>query len=184
MEATQALEFLETLSINYHQLAGQHDLELMPPRRLDLLIEQNRPAGPYIQAAWFGRMGSILSVWSLWEYYSRVCCERLPKPVKRHRRDSCVAWVGQSLQANDIPFRAEPWFTAANTLRNLITHYNGRVVDRKAEKMLADVRAFTAFSNMDLFADHYVNIQTEHVSGYFWEIEEFIRDTAEFIPES
>src|SRR5437660_9213511 len=97
----QALEFLETLWANYHRLAEQVDLELMSSDRRDLLIEQNPPARPFLQAAWFGRQGYIISAWSLWEYYSRVFCDGLPNTVVRKPRESCVDWVERSLAANN-----------------------------------------------------------------------------------
>jgi transcriptional regulator with XRE-family HTH domain len=178
MHSAQALEFLETLWANYHRLSEQVDLELMSSDRRDRFIEQNPPVRPFLQAAWFGRQGYIVSVWSLWEYYSRVFCEGLPNIVGRKPRESCVNWVGRSLAANHIPFPGKDWFSGANALRNLIAHYSGRVTEAGAQRYFKNAKKVT-FQNLELLPDNYVNIQTEHVSAFHWEIGEFVRDMAQ-----
>jgi hypothetical protein len=180
MNAAQALQFLDTLRTNYQRLAQEVDIELMPRQRFDQLIEGNAPYEPFMQAAQFGRQGAIVSAWSLWEYYSRALCERLPTSVRRERRDSCVTWVGRSLTANGISFPTEgnqDWFSGANALRNIIAHASGRVADSRARNQLLAAR--NVFPDLELFTDNYVAIRTEHVSTFHWKIEEFIRQTAE-----
>jgi hypothetical protein len=73
MHPQQAIAFLDILRENYLRGAELWDLELMPSDRLDSLLAQNPllKANPFFEAAWFGRQGAIVAVWSLWDCYSR-----------------------------------------------------------------------------------------------------------------
>jgi transcriptional regulator with XRE-family HTH domain len=175
MNSAQALQFLDTLWANFRRVGASVDIEQMSHDRREFLIKQNPPARPFIQAAWFSRQGYIISAWSLWEYYSRVFCDGLPKIVARDRHQSCVDWVERSLSANSIPFPRRHWFSGGNALRNLIAHYSGRAIDSAGQRHYRNAKKF-AFPDLDLFADNYVNIQKDHVSLIHWEIGEFIRD--------
>ena len=179
MNAELALQFLDILKTNYLRLAREVDLVLMPSERRDRLIERNASYGPFLQATQFGRQGAIISVWSLWEHYSRLFCEGLPTSLRKEGRDSCVTWVGRCLAANGISFPDEgnqDWFSGANALRNMIAHYSGRVVESRARNLLETAKR--AFPSIELFADDYVAIQPQHVSAFYWNIGEFIRQTA------
>jgi transcriptional regulator with XRE-family HTH domain len=177
MTPVQAHEYLETLWANFHRVAEQVDLELMSPDRRDMLIKQNPPARPFLQAAWFGRQGFIISAWSLWEYYSRVLCEGLTHKMQKKPRESSVLWVGRSLVANSISFPRQDWFSGANALRNLIAHYSGIVIESGARRHFEKAK-MDAFPELELYADNFVMIQSEDVSAFYSEIGEFIREMA------
>jgi DNA-binding XRE family transcriptional regulator len=176
MQPAQALEFLGILWENYHRLAQQVDLYLMPPAVFDAHVEQKVLVRPLRIASWFARQGYFISAWSLWEYYSRVFCERLPNTVPRNRHESCVDWVGRWLAANNIPFPRQKWFSGANALRNLIAHYSGRVTHPRALTLMNNAKA--AFPKLESYADDYVVIESEHASELQFEIDEFIRNVA------
>jgi hypothetical protein len=180
MTSAQALQFLGILWSNYHRLAKQVDLDLMPPDARDVHIENQSAMGPFIRAAWFGRQGYIISAWSLWEYYSRAFCLRLP--VKAYDgAGSCVDKVGRALQPNSIFFPQQDWFTGANALRNIIAHYSGLVVGSRARNLFAAAKT-VAFPHLELCPDNYVQLQPETASGLQWEIEEFIRQIPQPTP--
>src|SRR4051812_47051452 len=103
MSPEQALAFLDVLRSNYYRVAREVDLQLMPSARRDQVIKANPPAKPFYEATWFGRIGTIVSVWSLWDCYSRLLCEGLPVP-NPGTKGSCVDKVGRSLAANSIAF--------------------------------------------------------------------------------
>jgi hypothetical protein len=164
MNPEQALEFLGTLRTNYHLLAGRVDPELMSSEDQERLVVQNPPSRPYLQATWFGRQGFIIAAWSLWDCYSSDLCERLTGRAP-HGKGSCVDRVERSLASVNIPFERKDWFSGANALRNIIAHYSCHVVTDNARNFLADARR-VAFPQLELFADNYLALQTEHVSSF------------------
>jgi hypothetical protein len=173
-----ALKCLETLRDNFNRLAKQVDLGVMPPEVTDAL-PRDASAGPFLRAAWFARQGFYLSVWSLWEYYARVHCERLKSarglPSVSSGDGSCVKKVGRALRTCSVAFPQEDWFEGANALRNLFAHYGGLVAEPKAGEFLAKAKE-VAFPGLALFADGYVAIENCHVSSLQWEVGEFIRE--------
>jgi len=131
---------------------------------------------PLIRAGWFGRLGYIISAWSLWEACSRAFCAQLPH--KAYEGDgSCVDKVERALGANNIPFTRKDWFAGANALRNLLAHYNGVVVEARA-RSLFDRARIVAFTDLGLYRDHYVCLWADTASAIQWEVGEFIREMA------
>jgi hypothetical protein len=176
MTAQQAEAFLRVLRANYYRVAEEVDLELMPHDRRRHLVNDSAPAKPFFEAAWFARQGAIISAWSLWDCYSRLLCVGLPVPDPG-KGGSCVAKLGRSLAANGIPFPQQDWFDGANALRNIIAHYSCRVVEAKASEFMKKAK-LVAFPELSAAPSGYVNIESVHVSEYFWKIKEFIRGTA------
>lgn len=175
MDVKVGFEFLRTHLNNYYRHAYQVDLELMPPDRRDVLIYKPELGASLTRATQLGRQTSFAAVWTFWENYSRELCDNLLSKCRKQNNESCVDWVGRSLAANGVSFPNQDWFTSAYALRNLIVHYSGRALASRAEKL--HEKAKVAFQDLELFPDKYVLIQTEHISGIFWEIEEFMRAT-------
>jgi hypothetical protein len=180
MTAAQALEFLEFQRRNYHLVATQVDLQLMPPELLDKHIKHKTPARPLMAAAWFARQGYFISTWSLWEYCSRRFCDGLSTKVQKQRNESHVRWVGRALSHNNMPFPKQEWFRGANALRNLIAHYSCSLAEPRAQRLMDDAKA--AFPKLERYADNYVIIELDHVNELAFEVEEFVRDTSEARP--
>ena len=175
MNAGQALWFLDILRGNYLDLARQKDPEFMPLEVLEPYERHGSFPSSLLTAAWFGRQGGIVSVWSLWEVYSTTICTPLPNQVKRKRGESHVEWVGRTLTANSWQFACQDWFEGGNALRNLITHHHCRVRGQRATDLMAEARRH-AFPQLTAAPNDYVNLESDHVSEYFWKIAEFIRD--------
>jgi hypothetical protein len=174
VDATHALYFLDILNRNYLLLGEQIDPELMDADTLEELRHRNPPVGPIATATWFGRQGVVISVWSLWEFYSGLYCRGLAISVKHKKMDSHVAWVGRVLAANGVRFAGQEWFVGANALRNLIAHHHCRVRGERAQTLM-DL-AKRAFPELTVAPNDYVNLETEHVSEFFWRVGEFVRD--------
>ena len=181
MTGKQALDFLGFLRGNYHRVATQVDVQLMPPELLDEHIKRNSPARPLMAATWFARQGYFISTWSLWEYYSRGFCERLSVKLRKERNESHVRWLARSLAQNNIPFQRHDWFSGAGALRNLIAHYSCSLAEPRAEKLMEAARA--AFPKLDRYADNYAIIELDHVNELAFEVEEFVRDTVQALPD-
>ena len=147
----------------------------MPPDVLDAQIRQNAPVRPFRIATWLARYGFFISAWSLWEYYARSVCEGLPIKQKQKNGESMVNWVGRSLVANNSSFTAQTWFASANSLRNLVAHYGGRIDRPRAEKMLQQSQA--AFPGIEPWQDGYIDIRDADISELEVKIEEFIEET-------
>jgi len=173
--ATTANETLDFLWKNYLTLCEQVDLDVMPPEALDAHIQHNSPERPFRIAAWLTRQGFFIAAWSLWEYYSRSVCQRLPTKKKNTRNESTVNWVGRLLTANDIDFADKDWFVSANSLRNLIAHSGARADGSRAEALLQQSRI--AFPDIDTWQDGYVNLTHCHVAKLQIKIKDFIHDT-------
>jgi len=174
--ATTANETLDFLWKNYLTLCEQVDLDVMPPEALDAHIQHNSPVRPFRIAAWLTRQGFFIAAWSLWEYYSRSVCQRLPIKEKKADKESTVNWVGRSLASNKIDFADKDWFVSANALRNLIAHSGARADGSRAEALLR--RSRTAFPDIDTWQDGYVNLTHYHVAKLQIKIENIIRKTA------
>jgi transcriptional regulator with XRE-family HTH domain len=177
LHAAQALEFLGFLWANCHRVARQVDFELMPCDLQDMHVRNRSADRPFRILSWLARQEYFVAAWSLWEYYSRVFCERLPNKVGRRRRESFVAWIGRSLVANNIPFPRQDWFSGANALRNLIAHYGGRVTEPKARALMESAK--TAFPGLESYSDDYVAIENDYASEVQCEVEEFLREMSE-----
>jgi hypothetical protein len=171
--SSTALETLRFLQNNYLVLAERIDLEMMPSEVLDGV--QNAPVRPFRIGSWVARQGCFISVWALWEYYSRRLCECLVNKEKKSRGEPTVEWIGRSLAANNILFRNQRWFEGANGLRNLIVHYGARVDCARGESLLGQCRA--AFPDIDLWKDGYVNLTHSHLGELHINIEDLIRET-------
>ena len=176
MTAEQALEFLEFLRANYHRLASQVDVQLMPPDLLDEHIKRKSPARPLMAATWFARQGYFIATWSLWEYYSLGFCEGLGNKVQKGRNESHVRWVARALAQNNIPFQRKDWFSSASALRNLIAHYSCSLAQPRARRLMETAKA--AFPKLDRFADNYAIIEGDYVNELAFVVEQFVRDTS------
>lgn len=174
--AKTANETLGFLWNNYRVLRKQVDPDAMPRETLDVHIEQNLPVRPFRIASWLARQGYFITVWALWEYYSRSLCGSLPENVKKKRRESTVDWVGRSLAANSMDFGDQDWFSSANSLRNLIAHHGARADGPRAKRKLEESR--TAFPDIEVWKDGYVAITHSHLVDLQIKIEDFIRNTA------
>ncbi len=174
--ASTALETLDFLWNNYLTLAEQVDLDSMSPETLDVHVEHNAPVLPCRIAAWLARHGYFIAAWSLWEYYARGLCQRLPIKEQKAPNESTVAWVGRSLATNAVAFPQIDWFISANGLRNLIAHSGVRVDGPRAQNLFDGSR--TAFPDIETLHDGYVAITHCHVAELQLKVEEFIRDTA------
>jgi hypothetical protein len=173
--ASTAHEALDFLWNNYLGLSEQVDLEVMPPENIDTLIRQNAPVRPFRIATWLARQGYFIAAWSLWEYYARGFCQRLPNKETKRANESTVEWVGRSLAANNVSFNDMEWFVRANCLRNLIAHNGARVDDPRTEKLLERCRK--AFADIETWQDGYIDITHSHLADLQIKIEDFIRDT-------
>lgn len=174
--AKTAHETLEFLWNNYLAICKQVDLDSMPPETLEVHVENNAPVRPFRIAAWLARQGYFISVWSLWEYYSRSLCESLPHKERKRGNESTVDWVARALSANSTSFTDHQWFASANCVRNLIAHSGGRVDGTKGKSLLQ--RSRTAFSNIDTWQDGYLALEHEHVAELQTKVENYIRETA------
>lgn len=172
---TTANETLDFLWNNYLTLCEQVDLDSMSPETLDVHIQQKSPVRQFRIAAWLARQGYFIAAWSLWEYYSRALCQRLPNKEQRARHQSTVDWVARSLTANNVAFTERTWFISANSLRNLIAHSGGRADGSRAKALLE--RSRLAFPALDTWQDGYLDLTHDHVAELQCKIEDFIRET-------
>lgn len=169
-----ANETLEFLWHNYLSLCEQVDLDSMSPETLDVHIQQNAPVRPFRIAAWLARQGYFIAAWSLWEYFSRHSCQRLPNKTQKVERESTVKWVARSLTANGVTFTERKWFVSANSLRNLIAHSGCRADGSRAEALLK--RSRLAFPHIDTWQDGYIDLTHDHVAELHCKIDDFIRE--------
>jgi len=171
--ARTANDTLEILWNNY--------LELSEPEELDGRIRKNTPVQTLEIAVWLATIGYFIAAWCLWECYARNVCAALYHKKSRATGESTVQWVGRSLEANGLEFSDKDWFLGANALRNLIAHSGGRVHGSRGKHLLDKSRK--AFPGIDTWKDGYVKLTDDHVAELQHNIEEFIRATAESLPD-
>jgi hypothetical protein len=153
----------------------------MSYEKLEDLRKQNARVRPFRIEAWFARQGYFIAAWSLWEYYARGLCQRLPNEEARISKESVVEWVGRSLLANNMRFTDQQWFASANCLRNLIAHNGARVDNSRAKKLLA--RSRTAFPDIGTWQDDYIDITHSHLADLQDKIDNFVRQTAQQVDQ-
>ena len=172
-----ALKTLELLQQN-DQIVGTHvDLGRMPYHRLAKLVKTNVAINPFVLSAWLQTQGYYMSLWSLWEYYSRILCEAMPEKVNATRHKSHVEWVRDSLLANGQTFAEYDWFVGGNALRNLIAHHATRVMDQRATKLWDQAKA--VFTGLDLDPQRYVVLEHHHAIVLLRKVKNFIKDRAQ-----
>lgn len=171
-----ARETLEFLWNNYLILAEQVDLDTMLPETLSALVKDKARERPFRIRAWLVRQGFFVTEWALWEYYARNLCLNLPNKKRKKRNESTVNWVARSLNANNMKFVDQDWFSSANSLRNLIAHFGARTDCSRSNQLL--MRSRTAFPDIETWKDGYVAITHDHLAELQLNIEDFINCTA------
>src|SRR5262245_39082815 len=95
-----ALKTLDHLRSNNHILGSHVDLYRMPHDRLEGLVKARVAADPFLLSAWLEAQGYYMSIWALWEYYSRILSESMPGRSTPRKKEPHVLSVREILQAN------------------------------------------------------------------------------------
>jgi hypothetical protein len=174
-----ALKSLEHLQHNDHIVGTHVDLYRMPHDQLTELVKKNVAINPFLLSAWLQTQGYYMSLWLLWEYYSRTLCEGMPKKVTAKSK-SHVEWVRDTFQANSQIFAEYDWFVGGNALRNLIAHHAARVIGPRATALWNQVKA--VFTDLGIDPRQYVLLDHNHATTLLWKVENFILDPAQPAP--
>jgi hypothetical protein len=175
-----ALKTLEHLQNNDHIVRTQVDRTLMPCDRLAEMVQKNVPINSLLLATWLQNQGYYMSLWSLWEYYSRNLCEGMPITVKKKNNQSHVEWVRDTFHANNQTFAEYDWFVGGNAFRNLIAHYATRVGEPQATKLWHQAKA--VFTDLVCDPQQYLLIDHDHTVALLWKVENFIQDPTQPAP--
>jgi hypothetical protein len=175
-----ALKVLKHLRYNDHIVGTHVDLHRMPHNRLTELLKKNVAINPFVLSTWLQTQGYYMSLWLLWEYYSRILCEAMPTKVKAMKGKPHVEWVCDTFRANSETFAEYGWFVGGNALRNLIAHHATRVVSPRSKELWKQAKA--VFTDLDLDPQQYVLLDHDHAIALAWKVNNFILDPAQPAP--